>query len=132
MARAQWSLRNGRPIIEIVITLAQGGQKVTRSILADTGAGAVHDPFDILLDEVDCLMCGGKPVKSVSLGGSYKGTHPIYIVPVELPSLNFKDKLFVVGVADTPEGFDGIAGFRFLNRFTYGNFGDYGSFALET
>jgi hypothetical protein len=27
--------------------------------------------------------------------------------------------------------FDGIACFRFLNRFTYGNFGDPGQFGLE-
>lgn len=37
----------------------------------------------------------------------------------------------VVGVADTPKGFDGIACFPFLNRFTYGNFGDRASFTLE-
>jgi hypothetical protein len=27
--------------------------------------------------------------------------------------------------------FAGIAGFRFLNRFTYGNFGNAGEFGLE-
>ncbi|MSQ94305.1 MAG: hypothetical protein EXR98_07085 [Gemmataceae bacterium] len=132
MARAQWPLQHGRPIIEIVLTLAQGAQKVTRRLLADTGAGAMHDPFDIVLDEVDCLMCGGKPSKMVPLGGSYSGTHPIYVIPIGIPSLGFRDSLFAVGVAAPPAGFDGIACFRFLNRFTYGNFGNANEFALET
>jgi hypothetical protein len=30
-----------------------------------------------------------------------------------------------------PRPFDGIACFRFLNRFTYGNFGDPNQFGLE-
>jgi hypothetical protein len=132
MARAQWPLRHRRPIIEIVITLAQGGQKVTRCILADTGAGAMDDPFDIMLDEIDCLMCGGVPAHSIPLGGSYSGTYPVYVVPIEIPSLSFAEPLLVVGVTETPKGFDGIAAFRFLNRFTYGNFGDPAAFALES
>lgn len=73
-----------------------------------------------------------KPFKMVQLGGSYVGIHPIYVVPVEIPSLGFKDSLLVVGVAKPPDGFDGIAAFRFLNRFTYGNFGNRLAFGLET
>src|SRR5207249_3053747 len=34
----------------------------------------------------------------------------------------------VVGVFRVPPGFDGIAGFRFLNRFHYGNSADPSSF----
>jgi hypothetical protein len=36
-----------------------------------------------------------------------------------------------VGVRSVPAGFDGIACFAFLDRFTYGNFGDPGQFGLE-
>jgi hypothetical protein len=36
-----------------------------------------------------------------------------------------------VGVQTPPTGFDGIACFRFLNRFTYGNFGSSTQFGLE-
>jgi hypothetical protein len=132
MPRAQWPLRHGRPIIEVVLTLAQGGPKVTRILLADTGAGAMHDPVDIVLDEIDCLMCGGNPAQIVPLGGSYTGFHPVYVVPIEIPSLSFQGDLFVVGVAKTPDGFDGIACFRLLNRFTYGNLGNPLAFGLET
>ena len=128
----QWSLRNGRPIIEVVLTLAQNGQKVTRTLLADTGAGAMHDPIDLVLDEVDCLLCGGKPSKMVSLGGSYSGTYPIYAIPAEIPQINFSGDLSVVGVAKLPDDFDGIACFRFLNSFTYGNFGNPGELGIKT
>lgn len=132
MARAQWPLRHGRPIIEIVLTLAQGAQSVTRILLADTGAGAIQDPFDLVLDEVDCLMCGGTPSGVVPLGGSYIGPYPLYVIPVEIPSLGFHGSLFAVGVVSAPKGYDGIACFRFLNRFTYGNFGNRTEFALES
>jgi len=121
----------GRPTIEVVLTLVQGGQTVTRTLLADTGAGTAQAPFEMLLDETDCLLCGGKTSKSVSLGGAYSGTFPIYVIRVEIPLLNFKHNLFVVGVATPPIDLDGIAGFRFLNRFSYGNFADSGRFGLE-
>jgi hypothetical protein len=46
--------------------------------------------------------------------------------------LVFDAPLRVVGVPANPQGFEGIAGFRFLNRFTYGNFGNPAEFGLET
>jgi len=49
---------------------------------------------------------------------------------VELSTLTFRDKVLAAGVANTPKDFDGIACFRFLNRFTYGNFADPQSFDL--
>jgi hypothetical protein len=45
--------------------------------------------------------------------------------------LHFTSLVPAVGVPDPQNDFDGIACFRFLNRFTYGNFGDQGSFGLE-
>jgi len=131
MPIAHWPLHHDRPVIQIVLTLAQGGQTVTRTLLADTGAGADQDPFELALDEIDCLMCGATLFKMVTLGGSYSGTYPIYVLPIHIPSLGFTDNLLIVGVADAPKGFDGIACFRFLNRFTYGNFGDSARFTLE-
>ena len=40
-------------------------------------------------------------------------------------------RLRVVAVPSVPRWFDGIACFSFLNRFTYGNFGDPARFGLE-
>jgi hypothetical protein len=55
-----------------------------------------------------------------------------FILVVEIPTLSFRDNVTVVGVPNPPPDFDGIACFRFLNRFTYGNFGDKNAFGLET
>lgn len=131
MPRVQWPLRHGRPCVEIVLTLAAGGQPLSRMMLADTGAGARHGPFQLILEEDDCLLCGGGPLQSVSLGGAYSGVFPTYGLVVELPALGFKQHLRAVGVPSAPARFDGIACFGLLNRFTYGNFGDPGQFGLE-
>jgi hypothetical protein len=131
MPRVQWRLRQGRPCIEVLLTQAAGGQQAPRVLLADTGAGARHATFELVLDEADCLVCGGNPLAPVTLSGAYVGSFPTYAVPVQLPGLGFVQNLRAVGVPSTPKGFDGIACFQFLNRFTYGNFGDTGQFGLE-
>jgi hypothetical protein len=51
---------------------------------------------------------------------------------VQVPALGFSQFVRAVGVPSPPAGFDGIACFGFLNRFSYGNFGDAGQFGLET
>lgn len=132
MPIARWPLHSDRPAVQIVLPLPGGSPPVIRRLLADTGAGAAQDPFELVLDEVDCLMCGAKPFKMINLGGAYLGSHPVYLISVEIPSLNFKENVLAVGVAAPPKDFDGIACFRFLNRFTYGNFGDPIQFGLAT
>jgi hypothetical protein len=132
MARQLWPLANGRPVIEIAMILSVGGQMVTRSVLADTGAGASRVGFELILDERDCLLCGGSPCQPVSLSGAYLGQFPVYLLRVQLQQLGFNHFVRAVGVPRIPKGLDGIACFRFLNRFTYGNFGDRSQFGLET
>jgi hypothetical protein len=100
-------------------------------LLGDTGAGSRISAFELVLDEDDCLLCGGIPLPSVTLSGAYAGSFPIYDIPVRLPALGFDQRLHAVGVPSAPAGFDGIACFAFLNRFTYGNFGDPSQFGLE-
>lgn len=50
---------------------------------------------------------------------------------IEIPARSFIDSVPVVGVPQVPWSFDGIACFRFLNRFHYGNFGDPNVSELE-
>ena len=100
-------------------------------MLADTGAGSLISPFELILDEDDCLLCGGAPDGSITLGGAYVGSFPAYVIAVRLPALGFRENLRVVGVPSISAGLDGLACFRFLNRFTYGNFGDPDHFGLE-
>jgi hypothetical protein len=87
--------------------------------------------FDLILEESDCLLCGGQPQVSVQLGGAYTGPFPLYQLQVQIPELGFDAPVHVVGVPANPRDFEGIAGFRFLNRFAYGNFGNPGEFGLE-
>lgn len=87
--------------------------------------------MELILDEDDCLLCGGVAGASVTLGGAYVGQFPLYDLDVQLPALGFHHSLRAVGVPSIPLGFDGIACFNFLNRFHYGNFGDSSRFGLE-
>jgi hypothetical protein len=114
-----------------MLTLTVGSQLVPRNLVADTGAGSRNGTFQLILEEDDCLHCGGNPYLTTTLAGAYVGSFPIYVLPIRLPALGFDQNLRVVGVSSVPAGFDGIAGFGLLNRFTYGNFGDPSQFGLE-
>ena len=102
-----------------------------RDVLADTGAGLSQSVFELVLTEADCLSSGGISMMRAQLGGAFTGWFPVYSLRVQIPQLGFDDDAEVVGVPAFPCGVDGIAGFRFLNRFTYGNFGDQRQFGLE-
>ena len=133
MPRILWPLlRRHRPIVEVVLTLTSGGQLLVRQLIADTGAATALAGFELLLQENDCLACWGIPSHPVTLGGAYIGSFPAYVVRLQIPPLSFDQHLRAAAVPACPAGFDGIACFRFLNRFTYGNFGDPSRFGLET
>ena len=131
MPRVLWPLCNDRPCIQVILFQAPGGQPLPRTLLADTGAGSRQIGFDLVLDENDCLLCGGSPGIFKTLGGVYTGSFLVYDLRVSLLGLGFDHHLRVVGVPTVPAGFHGLACFSFLNRFTYGNFGDPGQFGLE-
>jgi hypothetical protein len=118
--------------VEIVLTLVSGGQPFPRILLADTGAGSQSSGIDLILDENDCLLCGGLAGASVILGGAYVGSFPLYDLLVQLPALGFARNLRAVGVPSISVAFEGIACFSFLNRFQYCNFGNPGVFGLES
>jgi hypothetical protein len=132
MPREEWPHRGGRPCVQIVLTLARGGQPYPRTLLADTGAGSQISGFELILDEDDCVLCGGNPLLPVTLSGAYTGAFPTYLLAVQLPALGFAKNLWVVGVPSISTGFNGLACFGFLNRFHYGNFGNPGVFGLES
>jgi hypothetical protein len=119
-------------MVQVLLTRATDGQPVLRQLLADTGAGTAQDPEDLILATADCLLCGGNTGRSVQLGGAYTGSFPIYLLRVQLAALGFDEDLEVIAVPTCPPGFEGIASFAFLNRFTYGNFGNPTQFGLET
>jgi hypothetical protein len=132
MPRVQWALQRGRPCVQVVLSLAPGGQPFPRTLLADTGAGSRAGAFELVLDEGDCLLCGAITLPPVALLGAYAGRFPIYELRVQVPTIGFAKHIRAVGVPSLPGRFDGMACFGFLNRFTYGNFGDPGQFGLES
>lgn len=132
MAPVFWSLHHGRPCIEVQIKRTIDGLMLTRRLLADTGAGPVFSTFDLLLGAADCLRCSVAFVRTVQLAGAYRGMFPIHVVPVHIASLGLSANFRAVASNSVPPGFDGIACFRFLNQFTYGNFGQSHQFGLET
>src|SRR5262249_55550535 len=131
MPRVLWPLRHDQPSIQIVLRLVASGQDVVRHLLADTGAGTNRSGFELLLPETDCLQAHGNPLRGVRLSGAYLGSFPLYLIRVQIPALGFDRYVRAVGVLSAPPGMDGVAAFGFLNRFSYGNFGDPGQFGLE-
>ena len=130
MPRVTWPLLNDRPAVRIDVVLS--GQLTTLDLHADTGAGAASSAFDLLLLQSDCWLCG-RPTGSLAyLGGAHAGG-PYYLfwVRIRIPALAFDADLTAVGVPTVPTGFRGVAGFRLLNRFDYGNFGNPAQFGLE-
>ena len=131
MPRVLWPLLLFRPIVEVVLTVGPGTQPLVRQLIADTGAATARAGFEIILQENDCLVSGDIPSHPVMLGGAYIGSFPVYVVRLKIPTLNFDHHIRAAAVPACPAGFDGIACFRFLNRLTYGNFGDPSGFGLE-
>jgi hypothetical protein len=78
------------------------------------------------------LLCSEAVLPLVILGRAYRGPHAVYAIRVRVPALGFDRRVRAVGILSPPSGFDGAACFRFLNQFTYGNFGDRRQFGLET
>jgi hypothetical protein len=130
MPRVTWPLLNDRPSVGVV--LMRAGWPTTFTLLADTGAGSNKEVFDLILAASACQLCGTEVGWDVSLSGAYSGRYPLFDVRVQIPALRFDANLLAVGVPALPEGFEGTACFRFLNRFAYGNFGDPSLFGLET
>ena len=126
-----WTLHDDRPVIEITLPLPGGGSGLVRRLIADTGAGKRKSVFQLLLLHSDCLQCGGYFMGKVQLGGAYSGMFPVYLLQVQIASLNFDEPVEIVGIPHVPLGYDGIAAFRFLNRFHFGNFGNGDIFGLE-
>lgn len=131
MPQALWPLVNDRPVIQVILTNATSNQPLARVLLADTGAGRNASQFDQILAERDCQVAGGTLQSDVVLSGAVRGVFPRYMLRVRIPMLFWDKHIRVVALPVVPDALDGIACFPFLNRFTYGNFGNPGLFGLE-
>lgn len=76
------------------------------------------------------LWC--RPSESINLRGAYEGSYRVYLIHVGIPEIGLDRHFRAVGVETAPPGLDGIACYRFLNDFTFGNFGAQEQFGIET
>jgi hypothetical protein len=128
MPPVHWPLHNRRPIVELSIVYPK--RKRRRRLVADTGGGSDEAPFELILLDSDCQHTDVEIEGQVQLSGRYVGWFNVYSMVVRIPRLKFEDFVLVAGVPEVPVDFDGIACFKFLNRFHYGNFGDRDHFGL--
>ena len=132
MPRVTWPLLNHRPSVRIDVVAVDGQSSTTFDLHADTGAGAASSAFDLILLESDCWSFGNPSGSFMHLTGAHAGgPYWLFHVRVQIPALSFATSLTAVGVPAVPDGFRGVAGFRLLNRFDYGNFGNPAQFGLE-
>jgi len=129
MPPVNWPLFNRRPMIEL--SLEHVKKKRRRRLVADTGGGSDQAPFELILLDSDCQHTQVEMVGQVQLTGAYTGWFNVYSMVVRIPRMKFSKSILVAGVPSVPRDFDGIACFKFLNRFHYSNFGDRDSFGLE-
>lgn len=134
MPRATSRLVQGRPAVEISLASPGSGSQALRVLLADTGAGSARAGMELLLNEAGGRRFSLGSAGTLRLGGAFTGRFPALWVAVSIPALGFSDLCLAVAVAPSrlPHPLEGIACYRFLNRFTYGNFGDADRFSLET
>jgi hypothetical protein len=123
----------GRPVVEISLVSPSNSSHSLRVLLADTGAGSARSGMELVLSEADQRQFSVGHAGALRLGGAFTGSYPAFWVTVSIPSLGFSDLCMAVAVppSQLPRQLQGIACFRFLNRFTYGNFGDPDQFGLE-
>ncbi len=126
-----WTLWHDRPMVEVTAASVYDGPERVCRLIADTGAGSRNSVFELVLQEQTCISCGGIFMGHIRLGGAYSGRFPLYLVQIRMTKLNFEELVPAAGVPSAPNGFDGIAGFKFLKRFHYGNFSDPEQFGLD-
>ena len=132
MPRTTWSLVRGRPVIEISLVSPDGSQD-SRLLLADTGAGSALAGMELVLSDADARRFSAGSAGTLRLGGAFSGEFPAHWFHASIPALAWAEFCLAVVIPGSllPSELQGIACFRFLNRFSYGNFGDPDRFGLE-
>jgi hypothetical protein len=134
IARVLWPLEKGQPIVRLYLREPRTGILLPRTLLADTGAGSAQVPIELVLSENDVARFGERGTTRMVSSGAIRGEFPTASVWIELPTLDVSRPVAVMTVpfAQLPQDLDGIVTYRFLNSFTFGNFGDKTQFGLET
>jgi hypothetical protein len=49
-----WPLERNRPVVQVQLVNTVSGPKITRMLLANTGAGSLYTPFELILHASNC------------------------------------------------------------------------------
>lgn len=133
MPRQMWLLQRDVPVIEVQLREPFTGFWVNRVLLADTGAGPCFSPFEIVLSPADIARCGEEELAEAGVSGALQGRLVIHKVRLQISALNVQSSVraLCAPASSLLMGLDGIGAFRFLNGFSYGNFGTPDQFGLE-
>ena len=58
MPRVMWPLEHDRPVVHVQFVETAFGHRETHMLLADTGAGGLYAPFELILRASDCQRYG--------------------------------------------------------------------------
>ncbi len=133
MARVVWPLDAGQPVVHLYLREPGTGILLPRVLLADTGAGNSLNFTELVLSQNDGTRFGGRSLGNMGAGGAVQGVFSIRRVTIEIPALALSRSApaMIVPASQLPQGLDGIVTYRFLNEFSFGNFGDRTTFGLE-
>lgn len=133
MPRQTWLLQKDVPVIEVQLLEQFTGLWVNRVLLADTGAGPRFSPFEIVLSHADIARFSMEESGSVGVSGALQGRLQVHKVQLQISALSINRYVSALSAPASSllMGLDGIAAFRFLNSFSYGNFGSASEFGLE-
>lgn len=133
MPRQTWLLHRDVPVIEVQLFEHFTRSWISCVLLADTGAGPRFSPVEIVLSHGDIARFGMEESGSASVSGALQGRLQIYEVELQIPLLSVSRPVRALSAPASSllMGLDGIAAFRFLNSFSFGNFGNAGEFGLE-
>jgi len=131
--RQTWLLQDDLPVIEVLLLEPFTGSWESRTLLADTGAGPRFSPFEIVLSHADIARFGQQELGEAGVIGALQGRLTVFSVQLQIPRLGVDISVDALSAPSLSMlgGLDGIAAFRFLNSFFYGNFGSPYEFGLE-
>ena len=89
MPSATWSLVQGRPVVELRLSLPGAGRETARTLLADTGAGSAGAGMELILSEDDRQQFRLGSAGTLHLGGAFTGGFSAFWVQASVRGTGF-------------------------------------------
>jgi hypothetical protein len=116
MPRQGWAYRDDVPVMEVTFELPDGSGTVTRVLEIDTGATGSTD-FCIAQSDGDSLQVSrSRPVLTQDVGGKVTVRHVVEVI-VNMPTLNFRERVWAICYPQSPGDHDGLVRLPFLSAY---------------